>query len=98
MTAIMLNPTAPTHRLRTKDYDSADPWTDYVISVVDERGGVHSGWKMRNVHWPARVREEHSETAYTTDQALALSPEGATLLSNQRHGAFAMNQRERKIL
>ena len=25
---------------------------------------------MRNVHLPARVREEHSETAYMTDQAI----------------------------
>ena len=30
-----------------------------------------SGWHMRNVHLPARVREAHSETAYTTDQAIA---------------------------
>ncbi len=56
--------------LRAKGYDSPDPWTDYVIATVDPDGGVHSGWKMRNVKWPARIREEHSETAYTTDRAL----------------------------
>jgi len=56
--------------LRRQGYDSADPWTDYVIAVEDEKGQVQSGWKMRNAHLPARVREEHSETAYTTDQAL----------------------------
>lgn len=57
--------------LRANGYDSADPWSDYVISAVDPNGEVVSGWQMRNVHLPARVREEHSETAYMTDQALA---------------------------
>ena len=57
--------------LRAQGYDSADPWSDYVISGIDTEGRVLSGWHMRNVHLPARVREEHSETAYMTDQALA---------------------------
>jgi arylsulfatase A-like enzyme len=57
--------------LRARGYDSADPWTDYVISGLDAEGRVCSGWHMRHVHLPARVREEHSETAYMTDQALA---------------------------
>ncbi|MFP5404931.1 MAG: sulfatase-like hydrolase/transferase [Gammaproteobacteria bacterium] len=56
--------------LRRHGYDSADPWSDYVISGVDAGGKVLSGWHMRNVHLPARVRAEHSETAYMTDQAL----------------------------
>ncbi|MBQ0958283.1 sulfatase-like hydrolase/transferase [Ideonella sp. 4Y11] len=57
--------------LRAHGYDSADPWSDYVISGVDADGQVVSGWHMRHVHLPARVREEHSETAYMTEQALA---------------------------
>jgi arylsulfatase A-like enzyme len=56
--------------LRAHGYDSADPWTDYVIAGVDAQGQVRSGWHMRNVHLPARVREEHSETAFMTDQAI----------------------------
>src|SRR5690606_4406670 len=56
--------------LRRHGYDSADPWSDYVISGVDAQGNVVSGWQMRNVHLPARVKAEHSETAYMTDQAL----------------------------
>jgi arylsulfatase A-like enzyme len=56
--------------LRAHGYASADPWSDYVISGVDAQGQVQSGWHMRNVHLPARVREEHSETAYMTDQAI----------------------------
>ncbi len=56
--------------LRAKGYDSTDPWTDYVISALDEQGAVVSGWKMRNAHLPARVAEAHSETAYTTARAI----------------------------
>jgi arylsulfatase A-like enzyme len=41
-----------------------------VIAVEDEAGRVHSGWKRRNARLPARVQEQHSETAYTTDVAL----------------------------
>src|SRR5690606_26631461 len=46
--------------LRRHGYDSADPWSDYVISGVDAQGKVVSGWHMRNVHLPSRVRAEHS--------------------------------------
>jgi arylsulfatase A-like enzyme len=56
--------------LREKGYDSQDPWTDYVISALDQHGEVVSGWNMRNARLPARVAEEHSETAYTTDQTI----------------------------
>jgi arylsulfatase A-like enzyme len=56
--------------LRAHGYDGADPWTDHVIAGIDANGQVQSGWHMRNVHLPARVKEEHSETAYMTDQAI----------------------------
>jgi arylsulfatase A-like enzyme len=56
--------------LRARGYATADPWSDFVIAGNDgER--VASGWQMRNVHLAARVHEEHSETAYLTDLALA---------------------------
>jgi arylsulfatase A-like enzyme len=58
------------HWLRAKGYDSKDPWTEHVIAVENERGEILNGWKMRNARFPARISEEHSETAYTTDQAL----------------------------
>jgi arylsulfatase A-like enzyme len=56
--------------LRARGYGSADPWTDYVIAAVDASGAIVSGWNMRHAGLPARVAEEHSETAYTTDRAL----------------------------
>ena len=55
--------------LRWQRYACADPWSDYVISVRKPDGTVASGWQMRNVRYPARVKEEHSETAYMTDRA-----------------------------
>lgn len=58
------------HWLRENGYDSADPWSDYVISVTDEAGETQSGWHMRHARHPARIKAEHSETAYTTDRAL----------------------------
>lgn len=56
--------------LRAQGYPGRDPWTDWVIAAEDAAGGIHSGWKMRHARLPARVREEHSETAYTTDRAI----------------------------
>jgi len=56
--------------LRAQGYDSRDPWTDYVIAVTDEQGRTQNGWKMRHARHPARVKDEHSETAYTTDRAI----------------------------
>jgi arylsulfatase A-like enzyme len=55
--------------LQANGYRSADPWSDYVIAMEDG-AQILSGWQMRNVHLPSRVREEHSETAYMTDRAL----------------------------
>ena len=55
--------------LRARGYAGDDPWSDFVIAM-EERGKVVSGWHMRNVHLPSRVRDGHSETAYMTDFAL----------------------------
>jgi arylsulfatase A-like enzyme len=56
--------------LRAHGYESADPWSDFVISAVAANGNIVSGWHMRNAGLSARVAEPHSETAYTTDRAL----------------------------
>jgi arylsulfatase A-like enzyme len=56
--------------LRALGYHGDDPWTEHVIGAFDERGERASGWLLRNAHLPARVREEHSETAYMTQRAL----------------------------
>lgn len=56
--------------LRANGYKSKDPWTDFVISAINDEGKKVSGWYMRNAKYPAAVKEEHSETAYMTDQAI----------------------------
>lgn len=56
--------------LRAQGYDSADPWTDFVISAINDQGEKVSGWYMRNARFPSAVKEEHSETAYMTNEAM----------------------------
>ncbi|HEX9522073.1 MAG TPA: sulfatase-like hydrolase/transferase, partial [Reyranella sp.] len=56
--------------LRAQGYNSDDPWSDYVIAADGPDGEKLSGWHMRNVRLPARVAEEHSETAYMTREAM----------------------------
>lgn len=56
--------------LRAHGYDHDDPWNQYVVGAFDEVGAHANGWLLRNAHLPAKVREEHSETAYMTDRAL----------------------------
>lgn len=56
--------------LRGKGYPGDNPWHDYANAAEGPDGEVLSGWYMRHCHLPARVAEEHSETAYMTDRAL----------------------------
>ncbi|MBA1147741.1 alkaline phosphatase family protein [Ectothiorhodospiraceae bacterium WFHF3C12] len=56
--------------LSSLGYAGEDPWLDYAVGAIDDQGETVSGWQMRHAHLPARVREEHSETAYATDRAL----------------------------
>lgn len=51
-------------------YRSDNPWHDFANSAAGPNGEILSGWSMRNARLPARVKEEHSETAYMTDRAL----------------------------
>lgn len=56
--------------LRKQGYVSDDPWSDFVIAAEGPDGEKLSGWHMRNARLPARVAEEHSETAYMTREAM----------------------------
>ena len=57
--------------LRAHGYVADNPWHDFANSAADTDEQVLSGWSMRHAGLPARVAEEHSETAYMTDRALA---------------------------
>ncbi len=52
-------------------YKSDNPWEDFANSGVDENGDLMSAWLLKNSRMPANVPEEHSETAYMTDRAMA---------------------------
>lgn len=56
--------------LRGRGYDGENPWHSHANSAQGENGELMSGWYMRHCHLPARVKEEHSETAYTTMRAM----------------------------
>lgn len=56
--------------LRDKGYVSDNPWHDFANSAEGPNGEILSGWALRNCHLPARVSEEHSETAYITDRGI----------------------------
>ena len=56
--------------LRANGFDGVSPWEDWAASVVDTDGTVKNGWLNENCHLPARIPEEHSETAYSTNRAI----------------------------
>jgi arylsulfatase A-like enzyme len=56
--------------LRAQGYQSDNPWNDYANSAEGPNGEILSAWNLRYSNLPARVKEEHSETAYMTDRAM----------------------------
>ncbi|WP_372619776.1 alkaline phosphatase family protein [Falsiroseomonas sp.] len=56
--------------LRAQGYDGENPWHSWANSAEGSQGEILSGWSLRNCHLPARVKEEHSETAWMTDRAI----------------------------
>lgn len=55
--------------LREQGYAGENPWNDYANAAEGPGGELLSGWLLKNSNLPARVREEHSETAYMTMRA-----------------------------
>jgi len=56
--------------LRAHGYDGKNLWQEWANSGMDRDGNLLSGWYMRNARAPARIADEHSETAWTTDEAI----------------------------
>jgi arylsulfatase A-like enzyme len=56
--------------LREHGYHSENPWLDFANSAQSPAGEPLSGWSLRHARLPARVKEEHSETAYTTQRGI----------------------------
>lgn len=55
--------------LREQGYEGENPWNDYANSAEGQGGELLSGWYLKNSNLEARVKEEHSETAYMTMRA-----------------------------
>ena len=56
--------------LREMGYKSPNPWHDFANSAEGPDGEILSGWHLRYATEPSRVKDEHGETAYTTDRAI----------------------------
>lgn len=56
--------------LRAHGMGGANPWHEWANSGIDARGRPASGWYLRNAGLAARVPDEHSESAFTTDRAI----------------------------
>ena len=56
--------------LREQGYGGDNPWLDWANSIEGDDGEALSGWLIKNNTGPARVPEEHSETAYMTNRAM----------------------------
>ena len=56
--------------LRSHGYEGENPWEDYANAAEGPNGEILSAWNLRHSNLPARVKEEHSETAYMTDRGL----------------------------
>ncbi|MGX9389445.1 sulfatase-like hydrolase/transferase [Nitrobacteraceae bacterium UC4446_H13] len=56
--------------LRSHGYTGQNPWHEHANSAEGPDNTILSGWYMQNARLPARVKEEHSETAYFTNRAM----------------------------
>ncbi len=66
------NPKKPSHYndwLNAQGYPGDHPWEHWANAVEGDDGAELSGWLNQNVRRPARVKAEHSETAYSAMRA-----------------------------
>ena len=57
--------------LRSHGFEGDNPWESWANSGADAEGNLQNGWLLQHSDKPARVPEEHSETAYMTNRAMA---------------------------
>ncbi len=63
--------------LRNLGYDAENPWEAWANSADGPDGELLNGWLLSHGDKPARIPEEHSETAYTTRRAMQFIDEAA---------------------
>lgn len=64
--------------LRSRGYNSDDPWHDHANSGIDENGNVLSGWFLKNSSQPANIADEDSETPYLTRRGMEFIEQAQT--------------------
>jgi arylsulfatase A-like enzyme len=57
--------------LKSRGYQGNNPWHDYANAGVTAGGEMATGWLMQYADKPANIKEEDSETPYTTRRAMA---------------------------
>ena len=62
--------TAYDEYLRSKGYESANPWNDFANSSLSEKGEILSGWLLKSSRGQANIAEDDSETPYMTRRAI----------------------------
>lgn len=67
---IVNEPNSYQDHLRGLGYGGANPWEQWANSAEGEDGEILSGWLMEHAGKPARVKNEDSETPYTTSRAI----------------------------
>ena len=55
--------------LKSKGYEGKNPWADYANAGIKD-GEKASGWMFDNADKPANIREQDSETAWLTSEAI----------------------------
>ena len=63
--------------LRNHGFASDNPWEEWANSAEAADGDILNGWLLAHGDKPARIPEEHSETAYTTRRAMEFIDEAA---------------------
>lgn len=63
--------------LRNLGYDAKNPWEAWANSAEGPDAELSNGWLLSHADKPARIPEEHSETAYTTRRAMQFIDEAA---------------------
>jgi arylsulfatase A-like enzyme len=63
--------------LRAHGYEAENPWEEWANSAEGPDDEVLNGWLLSHSGKPARIPEEHSETAYTTRRAMQFIDEAA---------------------
>lgn len=56
--------------LKSKGYQSENPWADYANAGITDADELASGWLMKHADKPANIQEQDSETPWLTSRTI----------------------------